>query len=367
MSDADDSAAPRRAGAGWRTCGTVATTPWARWAGAGEPRGHYLPGAQQLELLRRLNAAGRGLRRPRRPGARRECARSRSRRPAAGRRHDAAAVRSGPGRPRRPARRRAGPGGLQRDRGRRRRRGAAGAGPTDRCRRLWRRRYRARGRPACSPSRASADLLARGRREPGTELAGAGAGHRPRPDAGRHLDRPQPRRGRGALGRVDRPRRPRRQPAAAGRPGAYGGPLARAGRPPPGARRPRPGRGARTGRGAPSPGPGPRALRRRGRPGPPGRTGGGRPRRTARSSGPAARAPAAPAGRRSRGAAGAARPARPTSAGDGATGCATACSRVATLSSVVRTALLPVERPGVTEPSAAGVLSLALHLLLENK
>jgi hypothetical protein len=28
--------------------------------------------------------------------------------------------------------------------------------------------------------------------------------------------------------------------------------------------------------------------------------------------------------------------------------------------------LLPVQRPGVTEPSAAGVLSLALHLLLEN-
>ena len=29
--------------------------------------------------------------------------------------------------------------------------------------------------------------------------------------------------------------------------------------------------------------------------------------------------------------------------------------------------LLPVERPGVTEPAAAGVLALALHLLLENK
>jgi hypothetical protein len=30
-------------------------------------------------------------------------------------------------------------------------------------------------------------------------------------------------------------------------------------------------------------------------------------------------------------------------------------------------ALLPVDRPGVPEPSAAGVLALALHLLLENK
>jgi hypothetical protein len=32
------------------------STPWAEWAGAAEPRGSYLPGAQQLELLRRLNA-----------------------------------------------------------------------------------------------------------------------------------------------------------------------------------------------------------------------------------------------------------------------------------------------------------------------
>jgi len=36
-----------------------ATTPWREFAGAGDRRGHYLPGAQQLELLRRLNAAGR--------------------------------------------------------------------------------------------------------------------------------------------------------------------------------------------------------------------------------------------------------------------------------------------------------------------
>ncbi|MDF1604604.1 hypothetical protein [Nocardioides sp. YIM 152315] len=33
-------------------------TPWRVWEGAGEPGGRYLPGAQQLELLRRLNAAG---------------------------------------------------------------------------------------------------------------------------------------------------------------------------------------------------------------------------------------------------------------------------------------------------------------------
>jgi hypothetical protein len=35
------------------------TTPWRDWTGEGEPRGRVLPGAQQLELLRRLNQAGR--------------------------------------------------------------------------------------------------------------------------------------------------------------------------------------------------------------------------------------------------------------------------------------------------------------------
>jgi hypothetical protein len=35
------------------------TTPWQAWEGLGESRGRYLPGAQQLELLRRLNQAGR--------------------------------------------------------------------------------------------------------------------------------------------------------------------------------------------------------------------------------------------------------------------------------------------------------------------
>lgn len=34
------------------------TTPWADWTDEGAPRGRILPGAQQLELLRRLNAAG---------------------------------------------------------------------------------------------------------------------------------------------------------------------------------------------------------------------------------------------------------------------------------------------------------------------
>ncbi|MCW2843666.1 MAG: hypothetical protein JWN22_1582 [Nocardioides sp.] len=33
-------------------------TPWRDWTNEGEPRGRVLPGAQQLELLRRLNAAG---------------------------------------------------------------------------------------------------------------------------------------------------------------------------------------------------------------------------------------------------------------------------------------------------------------------
>lgn len=35
------------------------TTPWSDWSGTAEPRGRVLPGAQQLELLRRLNLAAR--------------------------------------------------------------------------------------------------------------------------------------------------------------------------------------------------------------------------------------------------------------------------------------------------------------------
>ena len=35
-----------------------ATTPWGEFTGTGDRSGRYLPGAQQLELLRRLNAAG---------------------------------------------------------------------------------------------------------------------------------------------------------------------------------------------------------------------------------------------------------------------------------------------------------------------
>lgn len=35
------------------------TTPWSAWSGTAEPRGTVLPGAQQLELLRRLNLAAR--------------------------------------------------------------------------------------------------------------------------------------------------------------------------------------------------------------------------------------------------------------------------------------------------------------------
>ena len=34
------------------------TTPWQAWHSLGDSQGRYLPGAQQLELLRRLNAAG---------------------------------------------------------------------------------------------------------------------------------------------------------------------------------------------------------------------------------------------------------------------------------------------------------------------
>lgn len=35
------------------------TTPWLPWTGSGEPAGRVVPGAQQLELLRRLNEQGR--------------------------------------------------------------------------------------------------------------------------------------------------------------------------------------------------------------------------------------------------------------------------------------------------------------------
>jgi hypothetical protein len=35
------------------------TTPWRDWSGLGASQGRYLPGAQQLELLRRLNLSGR--------------------------------------------------------------------------------------------------------------------------------------------------------------------------------------------------------------------------------------------------------------------------------------------------------------------
>jgi len=37
---------------------TGGTTPWRDWTQEGEPRGRVLPGAQQLELLRRLNETG---------------------------------------------------------------------------------------------------------------------------------------------------------------------------------------------------------------------------------------------------------------------------------------------------------------------
>jgi hypothetical protein len=34
------------------------TTPWADWTGTAEPEAAVVPGAQQLELVRRLNLAG---------------------------------------------------------------------------------------------------------------------------------------------------------------------------------------------------------------------------------------------------------------------------------------------------------------------
>ena len=89
------------------------TTPWLEWTdpGAGdEPAGRALPGAQQLELLRRINlaraveCAAPWRRRPRahstrRPGARRTRRRSRQGRPAAGRRRRPPASARGPSTP----------------------------------------------------------------------------------------------------------------------------------------------------------------------------------------------------------------------------------------------------------------------------
>ncbi|GGD09885.1 hypothetical protein [Nocardioides daphniae] len=40
---------------------TGGTTPWAGWSGDADPTGRVLPGAQQLELLRRINLAADGL------------------------------------------------------------------------------------------------------------------------------------------------------------------------------------------------------------------------------------------------------------------------------------------------------------------
>ena len=81
------------------------TTPWVDWSGSAEPRGAVLPGAQQLELLRRLNLAG---------GASRELAvtvlaadpprRSRPSLPLLGG-PDVPRPRAAPGRPRHPLRR----------------------------------------------------------------------------------------------------------------------------------------------------------------------------------------------------------------------------------------------------------------------
>ncbi|MEP7737637.1 hypothetical protein ABKW28_08305 [Nocardioides sp. 31GB23] len=53
----DETAGERRAWAWSAHLLDGGTTPWSRWAGTGERAGRVLPGAQQLELLRRLNLA----------------------------------------------------------------------------------------------------------------------------------------------------------------------------------------------------------------------------------------------------------------------------------------------------------------------
>ncbi|MGZ6744574.1 MAG: hypothetical protein ACXVD0_01605 [Nocardioides sp.] len=55
----EDTAGVRRAWAWVDHLRSGGTTSWAAWTVPGEARGRYLPGAQQLELLRRLNLAGR--------------------------------------------------------------------------------------------------------------------------------------------------------------------------------------------------------------------------------------------------------------------------------------------------------------------
>jgi hypothetical protein len=58
MTDDSDAAGLRRAW-GWTAhLRDGGSTPWDRWTGEGAPGGSRVPGAQQLELLRRLNAAG---------------------------------------------------------------------------------------------------------------------------------------------------------------------------------------------------------------------------------------------------------------------------------------------------------------------
>lgn len=70
MSPAPAGSAGERRGWGWvaHLC-AGGTTPWADWVAEGEPRGRVLPGAQQLELLRRLNVAASSAGRADRPDA----------------------------------------------------------------------------------------------------------------------------------------------------------------------------------------------------------------------------------------------------------------------------------------------------------
>ena len=280
-------------------------------------------------------------------------------------------LRPAAGRPGRPPRRRAAPGrrracsprtslaaGLP-DAGAGRGRGPGGT------------RYRLVGDPMLAGPRR-ADLLARrpAAAAAATELV-AGARHRRRPDAGRRLDRAQPRRRARCRGRTGSARAAARRRAA---------------------------RPDRPGRGWPGAGPSGSAATGCGWCSTstrcPRLVGARRPPRPA----PELSADAVDLARRVGSGAGAARRARPSggrccastlvpAAGSSAraarwcsraehldwarararTGCAPACSALATLSTAIRTACCRSIAPASREPSDAGVLALALRLLLEKR
>ena len=325
------------------------TTPWRDWAEDGDPHGRILPGAQQLELLRRLNETGTGLPGARHPRPRGQRTRARPSGLRARRRRTAAGVRPGAGRPRGPARRRAAPSG-RRPAGRGRQRGRAARA----------------ARPADDPLVAAQPLPAGGR--PGARRPDAGrpdparpparrprcdrprGRHRSRHDAHPRLDGAQPRGRRSRLARVAGPAGPARHRAAPRRHRPHGQGLERPGRRGPGADRARPDRGARPGRRPPA------ARHRAGRSPPTASTwpaGSGRSLGLLAVPGGAVRCSArrcCPGSPRFRVPRWCCRPSTPTGCANKRSACAMPCSRLATLSTATRTACCPSIAPAYRNP-----------------